>query len=509
RFPHVYAQNGARTRTRFDELSEEYETTLGEAVEEAGDQSAGRPPRSVLVQPGYATGDQFGVAAALLGDKELHVVVLGVPEGADSRDKGEAIVQFYRDSGVDPERVHFRRVGSFDRFRDSEARNAVEDVVRGVNPGIALSKGQMKKLRIPVDFSTAWVAEHFSEDLRRTLRHAWGLDDGRFGQEDQAKVADWLAGRGITVEPGREVIVLWSRFSSKRGDVHVEHDTSYRGMEQLLDAVQERTKDSLRRPLVLIAGDSKVNDQRPDHYSAMTAERRARGLDVHDLTDFWTDTDGVRSWGGDTRVGQMRLYEYLHRRSAGRLKHLGFRSGSLEALALAGHGVRYLEEPGSNGGDRMAKWHEADKSGRTARGGLATGYERILITRPPTVSGQIVLGLKNELIWKKQEYKKADTLSRNQEEINRLTEEFQFPRWVVGRDNIRRAEKPVKPGLAKGFADEDVRKITDYLVGAPASDESAFPYRGRWNRAAAVPAASTALSPVAEWSPGGERQRDL
>ncbi|MFE0731684.1 hypothetical protein ACFW2X_26235, partial [Streptomyces antibioticus] len=32
RFPHVYAQNGARTRTRFDELSEEYETTLGEAI---------------------------------------------------------------------------------------------------------------------------------------------------------------------------------------------------------------------------------------------------------------------------------------------------------------------------------------------------------------------------------------------------------------------------------------------------------------------------------------------
>ncbi|MFG2197189.1 hypothetical protein ACGFNH_32665, partial [Streptomyces sp. NPDC048639] len=56
----------------------------------------------LLSQPGYATGDQFGIAAALIGDPQLHVLVLSDP--SDPRDKGQQIADFYKASGIAPER---------------------------------------------------------------------------------------------------------------------------------------------------------------------------------------------------------------------------------------------------------------------------------------------------------------------------------------------------------------------------------------------------------------------
>ncbi|MFE3263690.1 glycosyltransferase [Streptomyces sp. NPDC059215] len=420
--------------------------------------SAGPDPRlrKLLVQPGYATGDQFGIAATLLGDKNMHVVVVTDP--SDARDKGPDMVDFYVGSGIDPERVILKEA------KKADTKKLAMDVWRALNAAVLVeaakpSNRQMDDLVIPVGAGTTWIGENFHVGLRDAIRAAWKLNDQGFQPQDREKVADWLqASKGIVLAPGQEVIVLWSRFSGKRGDVHVEHDTSFLGMDQLLNAIRARITDRDPGPLVLIAGDAKVNPQHRDRYPDMTARHRADGLDVHDLTDFWKDVAAVRPWGGHTRIGQMRLYEYLRDRSGDRLKHLGFRSGNLEGLALSGHAVRYLEEPGSIGGSRMEKWHAVNTTAP-----LATGYERIEISRPPTVSGQIAVEARNS--WT--EAKRLGTLDRGQ--LNDLAREFEHPGWVPGRANAPLIPKPVKAGHTKGFAPVDVDTIADYLVpqGSP------------------------------------------
>ncbi|MFJ1967631.1 hypothetical protein ACIO93_03080 [Streptomyces sp. NPDC087903] len=443
------------------------------------------PVRELLMHPGYATGDQFGIAAALLGDPALHVVVVGGPsgDGADSRDKGRDIAAFYLASGVPAHQVHFEEAATFDA---GGIKTAAERAAGAVTAGAygRLSGNNKKKFLIPVGSGTTWVAKHFSEQLRGRVRSAWGLDDTAFPSGDHSAVASWLAGRGITVEPGRETIVLWSRFSGKRGDVHVEHDTSYTGIDQILERIAEQPRpDGARPPLVIIAGDAKTNAQRPDKYPGLVAKHRGPNLEVHDLTDFWTDKEGVAAWGGDSRIGQMRLYEYLDRRSKGwsggrsRLKHLGFRSGNLEALAMAGHTVRYMEEEGSQGGDRMAKWHAATEDGKTSSGGLAPGYERIHVT-PPTRSGKYIVQIRKDV----ETYKTALKADRNNRELqNRIADpanDFHHPLWVRGKTDLRKGDKPAVihedvNAYPKGFTDQDLDAIAAYLRPDPETPEEA------------------------------------
>ncbi|MFE4816994.1 hypothetical protein ACFRFU_11275 [Streptomyces sp. NPDC056704] len=426
---------------------------------EASSSSPDNSYKRVITHPGYATGDQFGIAAALHGDPDLHVLVTSAALGTDPRDKGQEIVDFYKQSGISTDRVHFVRGAS------KEVKAETERIVRHINTGAPgfdkLGKTKVNELIVPVGAGTTWIGENFSQNVRDKVREGWRLDDAGFPQEDQDKVADWLATKNITVEPGRKVIVLWSRFSGKRGDIHVEHDTSYTGVDQILTSIHDRTKDDPPGPLVIIAGDAKVNPQRRSHYPDMARRHWDKGLAVHDLTDFWDDKAGVTSWGGDTRTGQMRLYEYLNRRSGGNLKHLGFRSGNLEAMALSGHAVNYLEEPGSMGGERMAKWHAVNSTAP-----LKTGYERITIKRPPTRSGQIVL--ETQARWKKktEEYGTKATPAQKTE-LKNLAEDFKHPKWVWGKSNVRGAEKPPKDSAETGFTREDVDTITKYLVGDP------------------------------------------
>ncbi|WP_424894331.1 lonely Cys domain-containing protein [Streptomyces sp. SAI-124] len=436
----------------------------GELATESSSSPSGPVYKTVLTHPGYATGDQFGIAAALHGDPNLHVLVDSAAPGTDSRDKGPEIAEFYRSSGIAPERIHFQQ-GPHDRTAKKRSEEIVREINKGAQDFDKLSKNKLSALSVSLGTGTTWIGNHFSHALRDRIREGWRLDDVGFPPEDRAKVAAWLAGRGITVEPGRKVIVLWSRFSGKRGDIHVEHDTSYTGMDQLLTGIHERTKDDPSGPLVVIAGDAKVNPQRPDHYPALTAKHRNNGLAVHDLTDFWNDREGVATWGGDTRIGQMRLYEYLNRQSGGELKHLGFRSGNLEAMALSGHQVRYLEEPGSIGGNRMAKWHADNPNSKSA---VKTGYERITIVRPTTLSGQIAVEAR--AVWEKkvkEEYGKKQSDPLKADELKNLETAFKHPAWVLGKNNERGAEKPYKDPRNRGFHEEDVKQIIRYLVGGP------------------------------------------
>jgi hypothetical protein len=106
-----------------------------------------------------------------------------------------------------------------------------------------------------------------------------------------------------------------------------------------------------------------------------------------------------------------------------------------------------MEEPGSEGGERMEKWHAAQNSLHTATGGLAPGYERLAVTAPPTRSGKFLVGLRGQ----GGDHNPAPDLKR--------------PPWVHGAPAIR-AEKPAElRAKVKGFAVEDLDRIVRYLLG--------------------------------------------
>lgn len=375
-----------------------------------------------MVQPGYATGDMFGIAAALIGDDELHVYISKLAEGADPdpRDRADMMADFYRASGIPGDRIHIvplARLGDYDSLQEAARRRSPAFFrVFGVGHG------------------TEYVAKHFSAELRTRIRTAWGLNVRR-----DAEIRAWLQAKGIAtpaVRAGTRVLVLWSRFSGKRGEIHIEHDTSYEGIRQIVN----RAKGHYTA--VIITGDKAWGPRHANKYAQLANAANA-GLPapkVFDLTEFWRGGGPqLSAWGGDTRLGQLKLFDYLHRHF-GLVKHLGFRSGNLEALALLGFQVRYMEEPGSEGSERMAKWHARGDTGRTALGGLAPGYERLQVEGPPTRSGQYAL------YWHQKR-----------------------PAWAPGR--VGAAAKPTGIGdpryYGKGFTVNDLRAIAGYL-GVPA-----------------------------------------
>ncbi|MFJ7277025.1 hypothetical protein [Kitasatospora sp. NPDC098663] len=344
--------------------------------------------KRLIKQPGYSSGDQFGISVALLNDPNLHVLIARGPRTAEGhavnpKDKSQEIEAFYRSIGIPDDRIHTVDVPSMETSHlyavmDAEARRIVAEDWE------VLSEQDQEAVVKSVTFGTDKVAKVFSDTLRETVRDAWKMDPAR----DQ-QVAGWLGDRGITLPAeGAKVLVLWSRFTGKVtqwADLggRMEHDTSFQGVRQILREVARE------QGMVLITGDP--HPSRQNKWNELVAEMRAElKIDtIHHITGFWKDGGPDPSvWTENLRTGQLRLYDFLDRHYD--MNHLGTRSGNLEAAALLGHKVTYLEEKGSSGRERMEKWHEQD-AGKTKAGGMAPGYERVVIPTPPTASGRFTV----------------------------------------------------------------------------------------------------------------------
>ncbi|MER5888286.1 hypothetical protein ABT160_31065 [Streptomyces sp. NPDC001941] len=438
-------------------------------------------------QDHYASGDQFAVAATLVGDADLSVRIEYAPDAAGvNKKKAEGLAAFYAESQIPRNRIEVAPKEARKTPGVPAAESAGGAKARGKKP--APPQGPKP---LEVGEATERIARTFTSGLRDSLRTAWGVS--RNTENDavyDSAVGTWLEERlGLrlrTADGGARprVAVVWSRFSGKNGEVHLEHDTSHSGVAQLIGELGDLDA-------VLIVGDADPRsveqdrgskyDEIASHYNRLrqaTLQREQDPASVPDaagttdedgtyapdfhaavvnLTEFWvTHASAVGSWsesGRGLRTSQFRLYEHLDRHFTTR--HVGFRSGNLEAMALLGYQVRYLEEPNSiMGGSRMAKWHavhapsDADSpqaAPLTALGGMATGYERILVNEPPTRTGRHQLSLGYEAIAGAQKH--GD--------------------WH--RDD--KAAKALDGGISrrKGFHDEDVLSISAWLrTGDPA-----------------------------------------
>lgn len=385
----------------------------------------------VIVQPGYASGDMFGIAAALIIDATSRVLITE-PTALGEPNHAAALEGFYRQSGIHPNRIAVVRVSDLRAPSVTDKNNTNNAIKRLLGLGRYDRYGDAEKKGVThgTDFvegrKTTWV----TGGDQSLVRAAWRLDP--VPPMRDAFIRQWMLARGYLFKPQSRVVILWSRYSGKKGDIHVEHDTGKFGMTQLVERAL-RGND-----FVFIAGDKPPLVHQKTRWSDLANAHRGK---VFDLTEFWSNNDTyLQTWCPD-RVGQMALYDYFHRHSAA-LKHLGFRSGNLEGLAMIGHDVRYLEEPYSEGSRRMEAWHHS-----------AVGYDRIqLRDRVPTRSGQHV----------KRQMREAQLKGKDHYQLVRNS--LVRPAWVPAKRAAGGvAVKPNLGGYTSGFTPRDLDAIEAYL----------------------------------------------
>nr|WP_093851405.1 DUF4157 domain-containing protein [Streptomyces pini] len=398
--------------------------------------AAQQKPSMAIHQPAYASGDQFAVAATLMNDSKAQVYITCA---AGEEKAADAIKGFYVQSGIGEDRIHRIPVG------ESESRTTAAKKAAGMKV-------------VGVGDATTYVGENFHGDMRKKIRAGWGLDAGEpTGDPDPVEV--WLRKEGVDAK-GKKIAVLWSRFSGKKGEVHIEHDSGYIGMAQIIAGLGSID-------LVLIVGDSaprkkqrmEGKGEEDTKYGSIAKsftpkEKESDGYDeqmrnfnakVVDLTEFWSRPD-FQSIVGGTRNHQFQVFDYLDRHATTR--HLGFRSGNLEAMALMGFTVKYMEEPDSViGGSRMEAWHAVDGTDRTAGGGMAPGYERLRVSAPPTRSG-----------------KHQKSLTLDEQSGDQKHADWHRAEKGTYEHLKREGRSPDGGSLPKGFAGEDLANIDAYLL---------------------------------------------
>lgn len=379
---------------------------------------------SLIIQAGNMTGDMFGVSAALIHNPLAHVLVISEES---ERDRSSSLLGFYRDTARDDERIHeLKAENAGEETQDMSklytlyaGRQKKELPYSAIVPAIPTAL-QTPDLQYPISSATSQTAAIWDiQKSHRTMKKAFGVNRRNFGL-----IEAFLDVKGIP-RVGN-FLALWTRFSGKRGGPHAQHDTSSTGLRQMATiALEEGYK-------ILLVGDKGENAGK------LLELVEAGGGNVYDLTEFWKDSAWTERFQDGKRQDQFNFFNYLHEK--GKLKHLGFRSGNLEAYALIGHTVRYMEERGNLQAGRMEAWHS---SGRTEG---EIGYDRIVISdRVPTLTGQWVT---NYARWHQTEIKPPWIESPEEFEKEKI---MPLPESAKERANLR------------GFTVYDLQKIRNFL----------------------------------------------
>lgn len=432
-------------------------------------------PKDVIVQNGYATGDVFSVATALVINPDLKVIIsktYTVDDDTkeikpDPRDRAEMLRDFYKvslkNSGITDQEIEqrvklvesekdankttvddtieqwwwqrVRVVGMEEQIKQQikdEKENKEREKFKVQNPNADSNRIEKyitsKKIEVTsknisewikdhhkksVSYATEYVADNWQKDKISSLKQAWDVNSN-----DDDGIKEWLEKRKIPTN-NKDVVILWSRFSGKKGDIHVEHDTSFEGMRQMIAMAKKLGLT------VIIAGGKPVTDHLPEEEKEKRLKKFSELADnenVFDITGFWESEDWKSVFNREEteedktrgRMDQFKVYDYLNRYH--HLQHLGFRSGNLEAFALMGQTVSYMEEPESEGGERMATWEKNED----------IPYNRLIVEDSPTRTGKyakegLELVAKIGKVNKELDDKKKETSLKNSE-IAKLTE---------------------------------------------------------------------------------------
>ena len=337
-----------------------------------------------ILHMSYMTGDIFGITAALALDPSLKIVF--------AYDKKDAYYtqneKFYQACHVWESRVVVFNVcennpkatakGVYSAFKALYGgHGSVNSRDQASVPVAKNIKEQYSDIE-EVHAVTSRVAAAYKADFKGSAKKVLDMwQPGQAPPESLKKLQDYTD--KFVSKDDSQCVVLWSRESGKRGGAHVELDSGYQGIRQLVD------KLSTGKRKILLAGDDRMIHStqgagagREQSKLRQIAEGRPG---VKAMSNFWTTDDYKDIWNGDEamqRVGQMLLWKNLEEAKGGRLVHVGMRSGNLETFAMLGMKVVYLEVKGSPSGERMEQF---------AAAGIP--YDRFSIERAPTKTGQI------------------------------------------------------------------------------------------------------------------------
>jgi hypothetical protein len=285
---------------------------------------------SVIYHRGDATGDIPHVLAALANDPTRGVIVMdGKNSTAGGLSKvGNVMVDHF---GIPTDRVKF-----------VESANKVPEPPKGgqrriVNSRVFTMYPLTKSTNfLRDDLALKAVNPHVFKNVKAALRgptlHSKGLpDDPKVPLDvvdlnflDPQCAAFWV---GKHIDFKRNTVVLWGRESGRVGGMHPDHDHSYTGMRQIVEACIADDPPSQ----VIVAG---------DYREKATAPRQTIQDNAIVIGKYWDDVPLFKN-----RQYQVRLFYVLKKMlkvRGRRLVHVGMRSGGLDMFGFSGQKTIYV-----------------------------------------------------------------------------------------------------------------------------------------------------------------------
>lgn len=355
-----------------------------------------------ILQMGYMTGDLFGVSAALILNPGLHLVFITSNNDSDSA-KASKTLAFYRSAGLGTDRITVWDVTNtgaklkglypiltggdqpnqismtdVDRLFSTESANGVIKMTSTANkPSGKDEKEKAVAAYLKGKYNlegihnvTQEVASAFAANPRRSVdavTAAWGA--GGAASLELMNFINDVIGDDFT-----SCVVLWSRQSGKNHGAHLELDSGFEGLRNLIEKLS--TPDRSR--CILLAGDDRSSEGQATKLQQIAASYALKGYKVRALGQFWNTTRFKEIFPEPMRrIGQGIIFKTLSRDLHNALVHVGMRSGNLEMFALLGMKVVYLDLAHGVTNERMQVFNEH-----------GIEYKMVGINQSPSLTGQ-------------------------------------------------------------------------------------------------------------------------
>lgn len=358
-----------------------------------------------ILQMGYMTGDLFGVSAALILNPGLHLVFITNNNDSDSG-KASKTLAFYRSAGLGPDRITVWDVtktgaklkglyptltggGLANQLLMADVSrltfstdNAGNRVVEMTSTANKLSGKDEKEKVVAVYLKNKYDDLEGIHNVTQEVASAFAASPRR---SVDAVTAAWGAGGAASLELMNFIndvigddftscVVLWSRQSGKNHGAHLELDSGFEGLRNLI----EKLSTADRSRCILLAGDDRSSEGQATKLQQIAASYALKGYKVRALGQFWNTTRFKEIFPEPMRrIGQGIIFKTLSRDLHNALVHVGMRSGNLEMFALLGMKVVYLDLAHGVTNERMQVFNEH-----------GIEYKMVGINQSPSLTGQ-------------------------------------------------------------------------------------------------------------------------
>jgi hypothetical protein len=326
-----------------------------------------------IFQGGYMSGDTYAASAYMALDGSARIIL--VKDTKEPQDKTDSVtLKFYQECGL-AERVDLIDIsGTAIKVKElwetvkgkykvkatapakvtfTGAPTTVPQVLSRMYYGIAPANTWPREITAV----TGLVASKFEADSGASatkVADLWKI--GKFGTD--MKFALWeyagkkFAKTGFKIR--KNIVVIWSRQSGKKGGAHIELDSSYQGIREIASYFAPA------KATVVLAGDER---------NRKLEQIASRSGQVVNVAEMWKDPFWKTKFAGVAVLAQLAFFKFLAEDY--QVIHVGMRSGMLETMALLGMPVCYMEPAESPSGGRMLAF---------SRAGIP--YSRVLINAP-------------------------------------------------------------------------------------------------------------------------------